>query len=147
MYSILLSVFFSVKYFGWNNIFLSLENITIDNDILHYNEIYNPIKNKGLSYISWQVVLGFVSAVIWPTAITRALSIKEVKMVKKQYIWSSISFLIRFIIPCFLGICAFIYFNTHSNHIGESYNTLSFDKLEKVSIFNIFAFSLSIFSL
>ena len=121
----LLSVFFSVKYFGWNNIFINLENITIDNNILHYDEIYNPIKNKGLAYISWQVVLGFVSAVIWPTAITRALSIKEVKMVKKQYMWSSISFLIRFIIPCFLGICAFIYFNTHSNHIGESYNTLS----------------------
>ena len=121
----LLSVFFSVKYFGWNNIFISLENIKIDNNILQYDEIYNPVKNKGLAYMSWQVVLGFVSAVIWPTAITRALSIKDVKMVKKQYMWSSISFLIRFIIPCFLGICAFIYFNTHSNHIGESYNTLS----------------------
>ena len=121
----LLSVFFSVKYFGWNNIFISLENIKIDNNILQYDEIYNPVKNKGLAYMSWQVVLGFVSAVIWPTAITRALSIKDVKMVKKQYMWSSISFLIRFIIPCFLGICALIYFNTHSNHIGESYNTLS----------------------
>ena len=32
-------------------------------------------------------------------------------MVRKQYIWSSISFLFRFIVPCFLGICAFIYFD------------------------------------
>jgi SSS family solute:Na+ symporter len=65
----------------------------------------------GGAYISWQVILGFVSAVIWPTSITRVLSIKNTNLVKKQYIWSSFSFLIRFIIPCFLGICAFVYFN------------------------------------
>ena len=109
------AVFYSINYFGWSGIFLKLEGLR------SYEQIYNPIENKGFAYISWQVVLGFVSAVIWPTAITRVLAIKDVKMVKSQYIWSSISFLSRFIIPCFLGICAFIYFDGDTG----SYNTLS----------------------
>ena len=112
---LLLTVFYSISILGWSNLFVSLENINANLNIS--KDVYNPIKSMGPSYISWQVILGFVSAVIWPTAITRALSIKDVNMVRYQYMWSSISFLIRFIIPCFLGICAYIYFsgNTDSN--------------------------------
>ena len=98
-------IFYSIKTLGWNNIFNSIESMK------DYETIYNPIEKMGGAYISWQVVLGFVSAVIWPTAITRVLSMKNTHLVKKQYIWSSFSFLIRFIIPCFLGICSFVYFN------------------------------------
>ena len=101
----MLCVFYSIKTLGWNNIFNSLEAMK------DYDIIYNPIEKMGGAYISWQVILGFVSAVIWPTAITRVLSIESTQLVKKQYIWSSFSFLIRFIIPCFLGICSFVYFN------------------------------------
>jgi len=101
-----ISIYFSIKYLGWSNLFIDLEKIASNSS----KNIYDPIKNKGIFYISWQVILGFVSAVIWPTAITRALAIKKVELVKKQYIWSSFSFLIRFIMPCFLGICAYVYF-------------------------------------
>ena len=108
----LFCIFYSFKTLGWSNIFISLENIKdIDGNKLTYDEIYNPVKKLGSAYISWQVVLGFVSAVIWPTAITRALSIKSASMVKTQYLWSSFSFLIRFIIPCFIGICAYVYYD------------------------------------
>jgi len=102
----IVSIIFSFKTLGWSNIFTTLESI------YDYEKIYNPIKSHGLYYISWQTILGFVSAVIWPTAITRALAIKHVDLVQKQYLWSSISFLIRFIIPSFLGICAVVYFST-----------------------------------
>ena len=105
-------VFYSIKTLGWNNLFESLELIVLqNNENYNIDKIYNPIDRMGGFYISWQVVLGFVSAVIWPTSITRVLSIESSTLVKKQYIWSSFSFLIRFIIPCFLGICAYIYFN------------------------------------
>jgi len=109
----LISIYFSIKHLGWSDLFVDLEKIVSSGEgkINDVDQIYNPITNKGFAYVSWQVVLGFVSAVIWPTAITRALSIKSVNLVQKQYIWSSFSFLIRFIMPCFLGICAFIYFN------------------------------------
>ena len=116
---LLVTVFYSISTLGWTDLFLSLENLNVHKEIS--KDVYNPISSMGPAYISWQVVLGFVSAVIWPTAITRALSIKNVNIVKYQYTWSSISFLIRFIIPCFLGICAFVYFNGNV----ESDNTLA----------------------
>ena len=103
---LILSVLFSIHNLGWFNIFDQLE-ILVSNP----KSVYDPFQSRGGFYVSWQLVLGFVSAIIWPTAITRALSLKSPKTVKKQYLWSSVSFLIRFIIPCFLGICAFIYYN------------------------------------
>ena len=112
-----ISIFFSIKLLGWSELFISLESIiskSNTNVVNVNNHIYNPFSSKGLPYVSWQVVLGFVSAVVWPTAITRALSIENVELVKKHYIWSSFSFLIRFILPAFLGICAFIYFDGNS---------------------------------
>tara|TARA_B100002052_G_scaffold92504_1_gene85193 strand:- start:13356 stop:14819 length:1464 start_codon:yes stop_codon:yes gene_type:complete len=99
------SVVICIMHFGWTNIFTQLEVLTNQSAA-----IYDPIQSRGGFYITWQVVLGFVSAVVWPTAITRALSLNSPDMVKKQYIWSSVSFLIRFIIPCFLGICAYIHY-------------------------------------
>lgn len=99
---LLFCVFYSITFLGWNNIFVSIEHISKDP--------YNPFISKGSTYIFWQIILAFVSAVVWPTAITRALAMDNSKTVRTQYIWSSISFLIRFLIPSFLGICAFIYY-------------------------------------
>ena len=109
-------IFFSIKTLGWNSLFTDLETLIGKGDDYQIQKIYNPLSSMGGFYISWQVVLGFVSAVIWPTSITRVLSIKSSDLVKKQYIWSSFSFLIRFIMPCFLGICAFIYFDGNTNN-------------------------------
>ncbi|MAA51353.1 MAG: hypothetical protein CMG76_02385 [Candidatus Marinimicrobia bacterium] len=103
---LILSVLFSIYNLGWFNIFDQLE-ILVSNP----KSIYDPFQSRGGFYVSWQLVLGFVSAIIWPTAITRALSLKSPETVKKQYLWSSVSFLIRFMFPCFLGICAYIHYN------------------------------------
>ena len=101
-------VIYSISNLGWNNIFDSIEKIS--------SSPYNPFISKGSSYVVWQIILAFVSAVVWPTAITRALTMKNSEVVKKQYIWSSISFLIRFMIPCFIGICAVVYFKGNINN-------------------------------
>ena len=81
---LLFCVFYSILNLGWNNIFESIEKISLNP--------YNPFVSKGTSYVFWQIILAFVSAVVWPTAITRALAMDSSKTVKKQYIWSSISF-------------------------------------------------------
>ena len=101
---LIFSVFYSIFLLGWTNIFQTIENLSLVS-------AYNPFESKGSTYIYWQLILAFVSAVVWPTAITRALTMKDSNTIKKQYIWSSISFLIRFMIPCFIGICAVVYFN------------------------------------
>jgi len=99
---------------------------------------FSPVSNSefGYSYIIWMVILGFVSCVVWPTSATRALAMKDVDSVKKQYIWSSISFLIRFMIPCFLGILAYIYIDSHDIVINSQEISLdnSDDKLKAMPI-------------
>ena len=109
---LIFSVFYSIFLLGWNNIFETIENLSLVS-------AYNPFQSKGSSYIYWQLILAFVSAVVWPTAITRALTMKDSKTIQKQYIWSSISFLIRFMIPCFIGICAVVYFNENPIEIDS----------------------------
>ena len=63
----------------------------------------------GPAYMSWQAVLGLVSCAIWPTSVARALSAKDTGVVRRQFLLASITFLIRFLLPYFIGICAFVW--------------------------------------
>ena len=67
---------------------------------------FNPLVEGtfGIDYVIWMGFLGLVSCAIWQTAVMRALSAENVNVVKKMYMFSSISFLIRFLIPYFFGI-------------------------------------------
>jgi SSS family solute:Na+ symporter len=68
-----------------------------------------PGSGFGTEYVAWQGVLGLISCAIWPTAVTRALSARDTTVVRRQYTWSSISFMIRFLLPSFLGVSAFVF--------------------------------------
>jgi len=77
---------------------------------------FNPIKAEsgfGLEYILWMGFMGLVSCAVWPTSVARALSCDTEATVKRQYMWSSISFAIRNIVPYFWGICAFVWIIGH----------------------------------
>jgi len=63
----------------------------------------------GWEYMIWMGFLGLVSCGIWPTAVARALAMDSPRAVKRQYMFASVSFLIRFLIPYFWGICAFVF--------------------------------------
>jgi len=63
----------------------------------------------GTSYVVWMLMAGLVSCAIWPTAVARALAMKDERAVRRQYRLSSISFAARAIIPMFWGICAFVF--------------------------------------
>ena len=76
---------------------------------------FDPFANEsfGLSYVLWMIlVAGVVSAAIWPTALTRALCIKDEATVQRAYLIASVIFLARMVVPAFLGVLAFSYFNT-----------------------------------
>ena len=70
---------------------------------------FDPTEQFGGAYITWMGVLGLVSCAIWPTAVTRALSARNETVVKRQYSFSALSFMIRFLLPCFLGIAAYVF--------------------------------------
>ncbi len=67
----------------------------------------------GWEYIIWMGFMGLVSCAIWPTAVARALAMDSPKAVKRQYMFTSVSFMIRFLIPYFWGICAFVFVMQH----------------------------------
>lgn len=68
---------------------------------------------SGPSYVVWMVFAALVSAAVWQTAVMRACSAESTAAVKRLYVLSAIGFMIRFLIPFFLGIAAFVYFTGH----------------------------------
>ncbi len=100
---LLLTVFLLLQQFGLDTLFATVDH--------HLGPAgLDPTIGEagfGPGYISWMAVLGLVSVAIWPTAVTRALCARDEQVVKNQYILSSIGFLVRFMLPCLLGICAF----------------------------------------
>lgn len=73
-----------------------------------------PGGEGGLGYVVWMAFGGLISAAVWQTAVMRACSAASTAVVKRLYVISSIGFLIRFLIPYFLGMCALVYFSEHA---------------------------------
>lgn len=78
----------------------------------------NPFDGEifGPSYVLWMAFLGIVSCAVWQTAVLRACAAESAAVVRKLYVRSSLGFLVRFLIPQFLGICALAYFFRHPEH-------------------------------
>jgi len=99
---LLLTTYLLLQQFGLDALFATVET--------HLGTAgLDPTRGEagfGPGYISWMAVLGLVSVAIWPTAVSRALSARDTGVVKRQYLLSSIGFLVRFMLPCLLGICA-----------------------------------------
>lgn len=103
-FSLLAGCIMSIKYLGWNNIIETIK-------IAQGEGGFNPVINEGFGwrYIVWMFIIAFVGASTWQTAVIRACSAESVKVVKKLYIWSSVGYLIRFLLPYFFGISAFVF--------------------------------------
>jgi len=107
-FSLLAASLLSIRYLGWDNITSTVSR-------LRGEAGFNPFHGEGfgVSYVAWMFFLGLVSCAVWQTAVIRACSAKDTRTVKKIYTWASIGFLIRFLLPCFFGICAFVYIAQH----------------------------------
>ena len=94
----------AIRHLGWTNIIETVSQ-------LKGQAGFDPFDSEGfgMSYVVWMFFLGLVSCAIWQTAVIRACSMENVKTVKRLYTWASVGFLIRFLIPYFFGICAFVY--------------------------------------
>jgi SSS family solute:Na+ symporter len=103
--SLLVITFMAIAKVGWHDIFDTIE-LTMG------RAGFDPTVaggGFGWEYIIWMFFLGLVSCAIWPTAVARALSMESARIVKRQYMFTSVSYLIRFLIPYFWGIAAFVF--------------------------------------
>ncbi|MBX3178894.1 MAG: sodium:solute symporter family protein [Candidatus Hydrogenedentes bacterium] len=99
----------AIMKLGWSPVFDTLAETRGE-------AAFNPMiaeSGFGLEYIAWMAFLGLVNCALWPTAVARALACDSERTVKRQYMWSSISFAIRNIVPYFWGICAFVWVIGH----------------------------------
>ncbi|HIN52958.1 MAG TPA: sodium:solute symporter family protein [Planctomycetes bacterium] len=70
----------------------------------------DPSGPFGPAYVSYQIIAaGLIGCAVWPTAVSRALAMESPEAVKKQYVLSSVSFTIRFLIPMFWGVAAYTF--------------------------------------
>ncbi len=109
-FGLLLTVLIAIFTLGWDHIFATVQDRLGPSG-------FDPLASGGqfgVEYVSWMALLGLVGCAIWPTAVARALAMESPQAVKRQYIWSSISFTIRFLLPYVLGICAFVYVATEA---------------------------------
>ncbi|MCF7956574.1 MAG: sodium:solute symporter family protein [Phycisphaerae bacterium] len=104
-FGMLLATYLSIKNLGWTNIF--------DTVVKYKQEAgFNPIISEsgfGVEYIIFVAFIGLVSCAVWPTSVSRALAAKSPKTVKRQFTFASVSYMIRFLLPYFWGICAFVW--------------------------------------
>ncbi|MEM1249500.1 MAG: sodium:solute symporter family protein [Acidobacteriota bacterium] len=102
---LLLSCFLAWRAVGWKEIVAAVETV-------HGAAGFDPFDGDGfgLRYVIWMAfTAGLVSCAIWQTAVARALSLRDPEDVKRLYRLSSVGFLVRFLIPNFLGVCALAY--------------------------------------
>ncbi|UCD49935.1 MAG: sodium:solute symporter family protein [Phycisphaerales bacterium] len=106
--SLVVASVLSIRFLGWTNI---VDTVMEGKGMAGFN----PFDEAGFgwTYVVWMFFLGLVSCAIWQTAVIRACSAKSTQIVKRIYVLSSVGFLIRFLIPYFFGIAAFVFvFNT-----------------------------------
>jgi SSS family solute:Na+ symporter len=105
----LVAIGFVIATLGWENIFTT---IAAEMGEAGFNPLHTD-SGFGWEYVLWMIITaGLVSCAIWPTAVARALAAENPQVVKQQYKWSSLSFMIRFMVPNFLGISAYVYIMT-----------------------------------
>ena len=109
-FGLLVASVLAMWHLGWNNIF---DTVQREMGVGGFDPTVAE-SGFGWEYMIWMGFLGLVSCGIWPTAVARALAMDSPQAVKRQYMFASISFLIRFLIPYFWGICAFVFVMQHS---------------------------------
>ena len=109
-FGLLAASLLSIRYLGWDKIIETVSS-------LKGRAGFDPFHAEGFGvhYVVWMFFLGLVSCAVWQTAVIRACSAENTRTVKKLYTWSSIGFLMRFLLPYFLGICAFVFIADHES--------------------------------
>lgn len=107
--ALLIGTGMAIAHIGWEDIFRAVEEVRGEAG-------FNPVAEGstfGWAYIAWMAIgAGLISCAVWPTAMARVLAMESEGAVKRQYRWSALSFVIRFLIPNFWGICALAYITT-----------------------------------
>ena len=103
--------------------------------VTEHNGYYNPFSSHNPSPIQGggggigplklleQAVVIFTAIMLWPSGVSRTLSVKSSDVAQKLYLYSTVPFLARRALPMLWGIGAFAFFAMSSdlwNQLGEA---------------------------
>jgi SSS family solute:Na+ symporter len=120
---ILITGWIAIESVGWDNLFDTVQTQMGESG-------FNPVaadSSFGFEYVAWMFFLGIVNCALWPTAVARALAMESTPSLKRAYMFSSISFAIRMIIPQLLGICAFVFVMTKAPDLHQLFSPTDAD--------------------
>ncbi len=107
----------AVTKLGWNDVFNVVYEIK---GAAGFDPTVAPVEGGegfGVEYIVWMCCMGLIGCAVWPTSVARALAADSPETVKKQFTWASLSYTIRFLVPYFWGICAFVFIYTQNDSL------------------------------
>lgn len=116
-FGLLLATGLAISHLGWNNIF---NTVASEMGVKGFNPFVAE-GEFGWDYVIWMGFIGIVNCGIWPTSVARALAMESPEAVKRQFAWSSVTFTIRFMVPYFWGICAFVFIMTMAPDLKEAF--------------------------
>ena len=95
---------------GWPNIVAAVAETKGDAG-------FNPFDTQGFGarYVVWMFFAGIVSCAVWQTAVMRACAAKDTHVVKRLYTFSALGFMIRWLLPAFLGVCALTFITANTD--------------------------------
>ena len=116
-FGLLVTTWMAIARLGWDKIFTTVQTELGASG-------FDPLVAEGefgVEYVLWMAFIGLVGCALWPTAVARALAMESTTAVKRQFRWSSISFVIRFLLPYFWGICALVFLLTEEPELATAF--------------------------
>ena len=101
----LVTTILALKAVGWSNIVAKVSEFK---GVSGFDPVH-PKSELGWLYILFMVTIACGNCLAWQPNVMRACAAKDGKTVKRIYGWSSIGFLIRFLIPNLWGVCALVF--------------------------------------
>ncbi len=108
---LLLTSAIAVNKLGWDNMVNAVMTYRGEGGFNPFHE--SDGSGFGTSYVMWMVILGLVVSAVWQTSVIRACAAESTKVVRRMYMWSSVGYLIRIMIPYLWGIAALTYVASH----------------------------------
>jgi SSS family solute:Na+ symporter len=101
----------AIATIGWNDIISGVQELKGDAG-------FNPFLAEsafGWEYVLWMAFIGLVSCALWPPVVARALAARDERTVRRQFTIGALGLSVRFIIPNFLGIAAFVFISQQAD--------------------------------
>ena len=101
---VFVATIFSIRHVGWGNLINTVSDLKGTGG-------FDPLRAEsfGPSYILFMCFVGMAAVVTWQPNVARALAAKDTRTARRIFMGGSLGFLIRQLIPCLWGVCAFVF--------------------------------------